>query len=502
MKKFFAPLLMMSMLTLSCSKDDVTEEREVEEVVEEPAETRNLEVERFIYRGMNDIYLYKSEVPVLEDNYFSSDTEKDEFLKEFESPEQLYEALQASHDHFSFMTDDYVALTKQLQGGVAKTNGMDYQLHLFSNSENIFGYVRYVVPGSSADGEGVTRGDFFTKVDGQELNLDNYRDLLGQDSYSLQLAKLEGGTISQTEEVVDLVSVEAAENPVLISKVFEKEGNRIGYLMYNSFTPSFDSELNAAFANFKNENVTHLIVDLRYNSGGNGETAKDLASMITGQFNGEIMMKYQFNEDYQAFYEANYPEWIVQRFNDQIRTQEKINSLNLSEVYVLTTKRSASASEFVINGLNPYINVIQIGNYTSGKFQGSFTLHDSPNFELTDDNGNVHVNPNHKYAIQPLVLKYANKNGVSDFRDGLAPDITVVEDLANLGVLGDPNETLLKAAINAITGNTQEATTGTQKRMMTGEFKFVGEGKMFNPGYQRLIIENMPLMKPSDKKEN
>lgn len=498
MKKFFAPLLMMSLFTLSCSTDDAVEEKEEVEI-KEPEITRNLEVEQFIYRGMNDIYLYKSEVPVLADNYFSNSTEKKEFLAGFEAPEDLFEALQASHDKFSFMTDDYVALTKQLQGGIAKTNGMDYQLHLFTNSDNIFGYVRYVVPGTSADGAGVKRGDFFTEVDGQELNLSNYQSLLGQDNYSLRIAKLEGGKVVQTENVVELSKVEASENPVLISSVIEQEGYRIGYLMYNSFTPSFDSELNAAFADFKNKNITHLVLDLRYNSGGNGESAKDLASMITGQYDGQIMMKYQFNEDYQAYYEANHPEWLVQRFNDQIRTGEKINSLNLNQVYILTTKRSASASEFVINGLDPYIDVVQIGNFTSGKFQGSFTLHDSPNYSLTDDQGNTHVNQNHTYAIQPLVLKYANKNGVSDFREGLAPDIKVEEDLANLGVLGDPTETLLEAAINAILGKPQETATTTQKRMMSGEFKFVGEGKMFNPGYQRLTIDDMPPMKPSEK---
>lgn len=499
MKKFFAPVLMLSMLTLSCSKDDVTEE-EVDEVeIEESGETRNLEVEQFIYRGMNDIYFYKSDVPVLADDYFGTDAEKDKYLAGFESPEALYKNLQSPQDKFSFMTSDYVALTKQLQGGIAKTNGMDYQLHLFSNSNNIYGYVRYVVPGTSADGEGIKRGDFFTEIDGQDLNLNNYKNLLRKDSYSLRIAELKDGKIYQTNKTVDLVSVEASENPVLINDVLEIEGKRIGYLMYNSFTPTFDTELNAAFAELKSKNITDLVLDLRYNSGGNGKTAKDLASMITGQFPGEVMMTYQFNEDYQAYYEKNYPDYVNQKFEDKLRTGEMINSLKLTEVYVLTTKRSASASEFVINGLDPYINVVQVGDSTSGKYQGSFTLHDSPNFSLKDENGKVHVNPNHTYAIQPLVLKYANKNGVTDFVDGLVPDITIVEDLANLGVLGDPSETLFEAAINDILGKTQEAATSTQKRMMRGEIKFVGESKMFNPGYQKLIIDDMPLMKPTEK---
>lgn len=498
MKKFFAPILMMSMLTLACSDDDAIVEEKEEVEIEEPGEVATLEVERFIYRGMNDIYLYKSEVPTLADDYFANFTERDNFLKTFDSPPDLYEALQASHDHFSFMTADYVALTKQLQGGVAKSNGMDYQLHLFSNSEKIFGYVRYVISGTSADSEGVKRGDFFTEIDGQELNLDNYQSLLGQDSYTLRISKLEGNSITSTDKTVDLVKVEASEDPVFITDVLEIEGNRIGYLMYNSFTPSFDATLNDAFAELKSKNITHLILDLRYNSGGNGETAKDLASMITGQYNGKVMMKYHFNEDYQAYFNANNPEYLVQRFNNEIRTGAMINSLNLNEVYVLTTSRSASASEFVINGLDPYIDVVQVGDYTSGKFQGSFTLHDSPNFSLTDQNGKRHVNENHTYAIQPLVLKYANVDGVTDFRDGLEPDIAIKEVLSDLGTLGDPSERLLQAAINAILGNPQEVATATEKRMSTGEFKFVGESKMFAPGYQKLIIDDLPI-KPNSQ---
>ena len=74
-----------------------------------------------------------------------------------------------------------------------------------------------------------------------------------------------------------------------------------------------------------------------------------------------------------------------------------LNSLNLSKVYVLTTDRSASASEGLINSLNPYIDVVQIGNYkTVGKTQASITIYDSEDF------GREGANPNHTYAMQPL----------------------------------------------------------------------------------------------------
>jgi hypothetical protein len=54
-----------------------------------------------------------------------------------------------------------------------------------------------------------------------------------------------------------------------------------------------------------------------------------------------------------------------------------INSLNLNKIYILTSKSTASASELVINGLKPYINVVQIGDVTTGKNVGSVTFSSS-----------------------------------------------------------------------------------------------------------------------------
>ena len=113
-------------------------------------------------------------------------------------------------------------------------------------------------------------------------------------------------------------------------------------------------------------------------------------------------------------------------------------------MYILTSKSSASASELVINCLKPYINVIQIGDVTTGKNVGSITLYDSPTFSKTN------VNPNHKYAMQPIVLKIVDKNGFGEYTSGIAPTFSFVENLGNLSVLGNENELLLNAAINQI----------------------------------------------------
>ena len=105
----------------------------------------------------------------------------------------------------------------------------------------------------------------------------------------------------------------------------------------------------------------------------------------------------------------------------------------------------------VINGLVPYISVVQIGDKTVGKNVGSITIYDSETFTKKD------VNPNHKYAMQPLVLKIVNKSDFGDYTDGLQPTYMQIESVSTMGVLGDQSEPLLNLAISKITGSTAKS---------------------------------------------
>ena len=116
----------------------------------------------------------------------------------------------------------------------------------------------------------------------------------------------------------------------------------------------------------------------------------------------------------------------------------------MNRVYILTSRSSASASELVINCLAPYIDVVQIGTTTYGKYQASVTLYDSENF--TSQN----INPSHTYAIQPLVLKTLNSIGQTDYFNGLIPDFEFEERPYNMGIIGNINEPLLNQTINLI----------------------------------------------------
>jgi C-terminal processing protease CtpA/Prc len=405
-----------------------------------PAST--LDIQNFIYRGLNYYYLYKADHGRLADDAFENQKAKERFFGRFESPEALFNALKSDQDRFSQLFNDYTVIENAL-GGVTMSNGMEYGLVQYpDNSGNVFGYVRYVLPNTDAEILGLKRGDIFTAVNGTQLNENNYNDLLSNDSYSINLANYNGNVFVPTGEQVLLNKIQYDENPVFISRTLNINGQKVGYLMYTSFTLRYDAQLNDVFARFKADGITDLILDLRYNGGGAVETATDLASMITGQFNGEIFYKEYWNADRQTEYAKD------GLFDNHISNGSPINSLNLGKVYILTSKRTASASELVINGLKPYINTIQVGDHTTGKFQASFLLYDAPAPQFSRNQASL----SHKYVMLPLVFKTANKVGNTDFVDGLSPNIVLKENYFNLGELGNPEEPLLAAALNDIFG--------------------------------------------------
>jgi carboxyl-terminal processing protease len=321
------------------------------------------------------------------------------------------------------------------------------------------------------------RGQIFDAVDGVPLNTSNLNSLLGQDVYTLNFATyddngtdtVDDDTIVSTSLSQELAKQTYTENPVHQATVIDVNGENVGYLVYNAFNRNFNNELNAAFAQFQASNVQHLVLDLRYNPGGSVLTASYLGSMITGQFTGDVYSKLVYNNDLQEF---NNNFNFVNSFDGN-----GINSLNLDKVYVLTTSRSASASELVINSLSSYINVVQIGDFTTGKTQASVTIYDSPDLSASD------INPNHTYAMQPLVANSINVNDEAVPGNGLAPDITVIESPRNFGTLGDVNEPLLAAALADIQGLGR---IGQQDRL---EFKAVKKDINLKPFEEGMYID-------------
>lgn len=451
----------------------------------------HLQVNDFVWRGLNEVYLWQADVPNLADDRFATKADLENYLAGYSRPEDLFQDLLNKPiskypngnaiDRFSWIVDDYTVLEQELNG-ISKNNGLDFKLtRIAQGSNDLVGYVRYVIPNSNASTKDIKRGDLFTSINGTKLTISNYQSLLNTDNYTLDLADFNGTAFVLNGKTVSLSKTTLEENPILINKVIESGEHKIGYLMYNGFYAGYDARLNQAFGDLKAKGITDLVLDLRYNGGGSVRSSTRLASMITGQFEGKIFSKRQYNFKLMAGMTADDLELLNERFVKSI-DGAAINSLNLARVFIITTANTASASELVINGLKPYIEVIQVGEITTGKNVGSFTVYDSPTLTKAK------VNPNHRYAMQPLVFKIANAADFGDYTQGLLPTYEQRESFKTYGVLGESSEPLLNLAISKITGATAKKVQ-TEQDVVLPE---ISNSKKINGLRNEMYLESVP----------
>ena len=479
--KFKLSIILILLLFFGCSDQD--DEHFI------PSATTDLAVQDFIWKSMNIWYLWKDSSQNVRDDSFSNNEDYRKFLSSFSTPEELfYDGILVDQDRFSFITSDYNSLLNTLEG-ISTTNGIEYSLYRIGDANEAIGIVRYILPGSDASGKAIKRGDIFYSVNGISLYSnpitgENNYNLLKEDNIILGFADVANDIITPNNIEIEFSRGEITENPIHINKVIELGGTKIGYLMYNGFYSSFDDKLNEAFANLKSQGITDLVLDLRYNPGGSVRTSTYLASMITGQFNGSLYSRLRYNNFWQNLY-GN--ERLSYNFTNRISNGESINSLNLTKVYILTSRRTASASELLINGLKPYIDVIQIGDVTVGKNEASITLLDNPTGRTPYSGKEIsNASPLHTYALQPIVSKTENSVGFSDYEDGLDPTVFLKETITNFGILGDIHEPLLAKAIEDITGITSRAINQKSKEIKA---KFITDSKMSLPIKNNMYLD-------------
>lgn len=390
-----------------------------------PDET--LTINNFIWENLKEVYLWEEFIP---QNVFPEE--------EPDSKAFFEKLLFKPTDRWSFITEDYDALINSFKG-IEESFGHNFKLFLIQETGNVIGVVKYVVPGSPADQAGIKRGDVFYKVNGITLTPGNYSELLFRNkSYTLSFGTYQENGVIEPLKDIPLTSVIISENPIYLSKTIEYEGYKIGYLAYNQFITEYNDSLVKVINTFRSDGISDLVLDLRYNPGGSISTAILLSSMIAPAAvsqNQEIYSRLIWNDfinDYFLEREGEESANLISRFV----TPEV--SLDLQTVYILVSSNTASASEMVINCLEPYMNVVVIGSEnTTGKYVGSITIRaDETEYE--------------NWAMQPIVLKTANANGISDYVNGIAPVHMVSDDFG--AELGSLDENMLARAIELITG--------------------------------------------------
>lgn len=459
---------------------------------------------QFVWEGMNFWYLWQQEVDKLADD-FKTTNRYHNYLQKFDNAKALFEDLRYSEDRFSWFVDNY---KKQAQAfkGISKSFGFSYGLpRIREGSDKLIGYVQYVIPNTPADKAGLQRGDLFTKVNGQTLTVDNYFELLQNDTYTLTLATIEGNAIRTTDQTVQMQAVEIHKNPVFMAKVIDTSGVKVGYLMLNAFRANYHRALNDSIGALMQQGIDELVLDLRYNGGGAFTTCVALASMISGKDSTHVFAKFNYNEKRSAL---NSTQSFLNKLpvNNKSGGSIPMNKLSLDRLYVLTGSGTASASEMVINGLKPYIDVILIGEQTVGKDVGSITIYDSPSPYVNKEK----ANPDHTIALQPIVVRITNSEGesYSHFEPprpesnnvGFPPDYPVFETayLKNLPPLGDPDDPLLAQALQLIL-NPAAAKQQAAYRVQPPQRPVVADSRDLQPFGKAMHLLQMPKVHTSSQ---
>ena len=394
--------------------------------------TDNNEVgKRFVYDYTSQFYLWQEYIPV----HLNIDNYADPF-KLFEG--MYYPTL----DKWSFVTDDVETLLNSLSG-VRKAAGFKFQPFKYTtDSKDLFLLVEYVHTDGEAYKAGLERGDVILMINGTTPTEDNFSDLVSQDNLELKIGELNGDQVVDLNETINVTKIEQAFNPILQHEVIEVGGKKIGYFLYDQFIADYDDEMTNVISSFSSQGIDELVLDLRYNPGGYVSTCALLGSMIVPAVNlDDIFLTYQWNDlvtselgndpEYEELFTTYFPEPSV--------------NLDLNTLYVLTSERSASASEAIINCLRPYMDVVIIGEQTSGKYT-SVRVFADPETPTT-----------HNWGIFLVTSRIANADGVTDYVNGFTPDYFVADDY--ITPLGDITEPLLAQAISLITGSTVKSAT-------------------------------------------
>ena len=404
-----------------------------------------IEDRMWIEEVMRENYLWAEDMPVIEkeDDYFQEPTT---FFKNLLSKN----ALNGKGDKYSYMEETPIeaeSSTRSFMLERTSTYGMEFLITSdpTGTTAHTFARVLYVLPGSPAEEAGIQRGDWISSINQERITTDNYKQMIQGGIISLKRNQLVQNENGQTWQVRDSLnvgpSVTMEINPFFLNKVFEVEGQKIAYLVYNEFATGpnnegtesvYNEQMKQIFAQFKAQSPDAFILDLRYNNGGFLQCAQALGSLLApASAMGKDFVNLTFNA------QAS-PQVIRYPFDKNYADA----NLNLDKVYILTGGQTASASEAVINGLIPYMgaeNVVLIGTKTEGK-----------NVAMQQ-----FKNETHGLTLWPVVAFVANANDEGNYSEGFNPHHELDENKqTHWYPLGDPNEYLLKNTLSLITTGT------------------------------------------------
>lgn len=351
-----------------------------------------------------------------------------------DSKTPLKTALGTLVDKFSFMIDT-VSWNSFVESNL---RGYGFMLKRSTNAGLKVITVAYVYPNTPAMSAGLMRGDQILAIDGVSLNetstqgIATFNEGLSPTQpapHTFQILS-KGATFNVSMQATNITLQQVDY------KVLNVGAKKLGYLLFNSHVPGAETYLIQAMTQFKQESVSELVVDLRYNGGGYLAIANALAYSVAGSAKAQNKVF-----ELTRFSDKRSSENYAMNFTNTGLNNQPYPSLGIAKIYVLVTGGTCSASESFINGLRGIdVEVELIGSTTCGKPYGFYP----------QDNCGI------TYAA--MEMEGVNAKGEGGFSDGMMPQCTAIDDLSH--DLGDASEGMLSIAIKRMQGQSCNQAAG------------------------------------------
>ena len=459
---------------VACSDSDVPDVVEPTPPKEEPQEPVAYQDEKayanfFAFNVMNDVYLWSQDIePALNSWQILADPVE-------AVANARYKENGKDVDKWTQMLESYEESVGSTDGVATGTYGLGIKLYYKeANSDAVVGFVTYTYPDSPAEKAGLKRGDVIMQVDGKEMNESNYYNaLFASKSVKVGVGRLTSNGYTPVEKTAEMTSVAMYEDPIVATNVFDCGGKKVGYLAYTSFTFESCLGLYEVCKQFKAEGVSELILDLRYNGGGYVFTETVLASMLAPETEvkaGSVFETEVWNDTYMDYYKKNkvdlntyFTTKFKQTHNEKVYNLDTSDAnIGLTKIYALVGEGSASASEAILVGLLPYMDIEIIGQQTHGKYCSGIMWEGKEWYEdlvQSYKDSNMDFAEKHpdfadwkkyigNWGIYVMIARYGDKNGNCPcMPDGFIPDVEATDYFEEPYPLGDEREAMLNLAL-------------------------------------------------------
>ena len=270
--------------------------------------------------------------------------------------------------------------------------------------------VAYVHEGSPAYLAGMKRGDTIYEINGRQMTSEAdynkyYNELYKAPSGNYTLKFFRDADVN-TEYSVTVSVASYLYNPVLYKALLGSGSHRIGYVVLENFDYYSQDAIVSLVSELASDQITDLVLDLRFNQGGSVAQSRYLCSAIAGTSNlDKVFANLTYND-------GSTDKWLFRGGPSDQDGLGIAKDLGLSRLFVITSYGTASAAELVITSLRGIdFPVYVVGGKTEGKNVGMTTT-------VTEYKGR-------QFQFSPITFRLSNAKGFGDYPDGIDPDVVL-----------------------------------------------------------------------------